>query len=170
MRRVKDELEPITDDEFVLRRVHAMYFKTATAFEISPSAFEPRVKGKQPDANGISLFRLDCLENVQQVLCLMDPNKASQNGVVGLSVLSVKSLKAMQLSICPDRMEIPGHVVIPEMNSLDYANSLKATIRAAISSLSSSWSTRRVYDRCQMGTRGLGSSSTGHFSSQLLRS
>jgi hypothetical protein len=58
---MKHEFDPVTDDEWLLRRVHRQYFRNDPNLLISPSAFEPRVKGREPDVDGISLFRLACL-------------------------------------------------------------------------------------------------------------
>ena len=54
---LKDENDPITPDEWFLRRVHCDKFRTDKTPLISPNAFEPRIKGRDPDKDGISLFR-----------------------------------------------------------------------------------------------------------------
>jgi hypothetical protein len=53
----KHESEPIGDDEWLLRRVRRERFRPLQIPLIAPAAFEPRIKGRDPDVDGISLFR-----------------------------------------------------------------------------------------------------------------
>jgi hypothetical protein len=64
----KRESDPISDDELLVRRVRVERFKSDRIPIVSPSAFEPRTKGDSQDVDGISLYRLDCLESVLDAL------------------------------------------------------------------------------------------------------
>lgn len=54
---MKSEDDPITDDEWLLRRVRVEKFRTNKLPVVSPNAFEPRIRGRDPDGDGISLHR-----------------------------------------------------------------------------------------------------------------
>ena len=99
---MKDESESISDDEFVYRLVHEMRFRDNKNPMISPSAFEPRVKGNAPDYDGISLFRASCLESVDQVLEVIPQEKRSSIGVVKIPIVE---LKRMGLSVVSNPMK-----------------------------------------------------------------
>lgn len=60
---MKSEDAPITDDEFLLRRVRCEKFRSNEVPRISPNAFEPRISGRDPDIDGISLYREACLDD-----------------------------------------------------------------------------------------------------------
>ena len=124
----KRESEPISEDELLVRRVWHERFRSEKVPFVSPSAFEPRTTGDSPDVDGISLYRLDCLEDVLDALrTIPDEMKKKQTGVVSIQVLEVRSIRSMQLTVAesyedefkPDR--IAGHVVIPELNALAYS-------------------------------------------------
>ena len=113
---LKEETEPITDDEWLYRRVHTMRFRTARTPFVSPSAFEPNVKGKYPDTDGISLFRADCLRSAEDILAnISDPEKRKANGVVKLQVSELKSL-GLSVKSTPDD-NLRGHVSVPELSA-----------------------------------------------------
>lgn len=116
---MKTEADPITDDEWLLRRVHKTRFRTTKAPIISPSAFEPRVKGNDPDWDGISLYRAACLDVPNEILATVAPEKLLEVGIVRLRV---KELHDMGLTV-ESRQDprIKGHVVIPELNATEYA-------------------------------------------------
>lgn len=122
----KSEDDPITDDEYVLRRVFWDKFKTEKNPCISPSAFEPRTEGRDPDTEGISLYRESCQNDPSDILAAMVPEKRLLNGVVRISV---KRLKALGFSVLPNKdhtFGIAGHVVIPELKSKDYPSKKKS--------------------------------------------
>lgn len=119
---MKKETDPVTDDEWLLRRVFVDKFNTSRVPLISPKAFEPRVNGRDPDITGISLYRLSCLSTPHQVLQGIPSEKRHNSGVVKLQVIAVSSLDTLRLTIRNDsRPPIPGHVVIPELNSSSYS-------------------------------------------------
>jgi hypothetical protein len=118
---MKSEGDPITDDEWLIRRVPRNYYDESLDQKISPNAFEPRVKGRDPDTDGISLYRADCLSDPSDVLATV---KEERRGDIALVRVSVSLLKKMGYSIRakPDE-RVKGHVVIPELNSIDYGAS-----------------------------------------------
>jgi len=118
---MKSEADPITDDEWLLRRVHKDRFRSEKVPIISPSAFEPRIKGRDPDDDGISLYREACLSSPEEILATVAEDKRHNFGIVRVPV---KLLRELDLSIesRPDD-RIPGHVVIPALNAGDYAAS-----------------------------------------------
>jgi hypothetical protein len=115
---MKPETDPIDDDEWLLRRVRVERFRTDDVPMISPNAFEPRVRGRDRDDDGISLFREACLSEPVQVLSTIEVGKRSQYGIVKVQV---RNLREMSLSVQskPD-LGIPGHVVIRELNADEY--------------------------------------------------
>lgn len=121
---MKAEDEPITDDEWLLRRVHRERFRTDSLPLISPGAFEPRCKGRDIDTDGISLFRSACLNDPSDILAEIAEEKRPSIGIVRISkaFLSMLGLNVVGRPV----PAITGHVVIPELNADDYkANKAK---------------------------------------------
>lgn len=117
---MKDESEDIADDEWLLRRVRIERFRLDNVPIISPNAFEPRVKGKDPDTEGISFYRAACLADPIHILATV---AAERQGEYGIVRLQVSSLKSLGLTVKRDPADgIKGHVVIPELNAVDYAS------------------------------------------------
>src|SRR5438128_9334519 len=115
---MKCEDEAVTDDEWLLRRVWRERFRTDSIPIISPGAFEPRCKGRDIDADGISLYRNACLSDPAEILAEVAEEKRPSTAIVRVSVAFLKSVG---LSVhCRPRPAIPGHVVIPELNADDY--------------------------------------------------
>jgi len=122
---MKLETEPISDDEWLLRRVHIQMFRTDVT-PLSPNAFRPVTKGTHVDNAGISLFREACQQNSEDILRLMSPERQADNGIVRLRVSDLKKIK---LSVVADPIsDIPGHVVIPELNAQVYENDKKSLL------------------------------------------
>ena len=116
---LKKESEPVTSDEWLYRRVHADRFRTDRTPFVSPGAFEPRVKGKYADIDGISLFRAACLGDVEEMMSLVvDPEKRKRIGVVRISVAEVESLGLTVVSSPTEG--VAGHVSIPELSADAY--------------------------------------------------
>jgi hypothetical protein len=115
---MKAETDPITDDEWLLRRIRVERFRTDEVPIISPNAFEPRIKGRDPDTDGISFYRAACLADPSEVLATIAPERWHEYGIVRISVSSLKSLQ-LSVKSKPDQ-RIRGHVVVPELNSVDY--------------------------------------------------
>jgi hypothetical protein len=117
---MKDESEPITDDEWLLRRVRVEAFTQKRPDQpLSPNAFEPRVKGRDIDTTGISLYRLSCLREPTDVLVTVPLEKRDQVGIVRVSVQTLKRL-GLTVRSEPDA-RVAGHVCITELNATDYA-------------------------------------------------
>jgi hypothetical protein len=112
---MKDEAEPITPDEFILRLIWADFLKPRQV-PISRRAFEP----KPTETDGISFYRLACLNNPLDALAaIKDPAKRPKYGI---ALLAVKDILALSLTIIPKRdpnSPVPGHVVIPELNTIN---------------------------------------------------
>jgi hypothetical protein len=115
---MKHEFDPVTDDEWLLRRVHRQYFRNDPNLLISPSAFEPRVKGREPDVDGISLFRLACVPSHEAILAHIAEDKRKDYGVVRVSVRLVVDLGLTV--VAKPIPQLPGHIVIAELNANAY--------------------------------------------------
>lgn len=115
---MKAETDPISEDEWLLRRVRVEKFRTDKLPIISPNAFEPRIKGRDPDTDGISLYRAACLADPSEVLATIVPERRHEYGIVRIPVSLLRSLHLSVQSRPDDR--IRGHVVVPELNSVDY--------------------------------------------------
>jgi len=115
---MKAETDPITPDEWLLRIVWEDRF-TSRVPMISPRTFEPRA-GRHPDTDGLSLFREACVASPTDVLAVIAEDKRSRNGIVRVPVAALASLG---LSVITRQIpEVPGHVVIPELNITAYQN------------------------------------------------
>jgi hypothetical protein len=114
---MKEESDPITDNEWLLRRVHRNIMPGGIVTE---AAFTPRIKGKarDPDTNGISLYRESCLVDPTDILAEVPADKRNAVGIVRVSVALLKSLGLTVRTDHDDRVN--GHVVIPELNASDY--------------------------------------------------
>ncbi|MEO2088251.1 MAG: hypothetical protein ABGY75_01975 [Gemmataceae bacterium] len=115
---MKAETDPITADEHLLRLVWEDRF-TAKVPVISPRAFEPRI-GKHPDTDGLSLFRESCLADPTDALEVIAEDKRLRYGIVRIPVSALAEL--VLTVIQKPRSDVPGHVVIPEMNSVALLN------------------------------------------------
>ncbi len=120
---LKKESEPITSDEWLYRRVHADRFRTDKTPFVSPGAFEPRVKGRNADTDGISLFRAACLESAHEITALVaDLEKRRKIGVVKVLVAEVETLG---ITVLPTKFEgISGHVSLPELSADAYKDKM----------------------------------------------
>lgn len=111
---MKSEDEPITDEEWLFRRV--WYDRLSPA--LSPNAFEPRLKGRDRDSDGISLYRQAWLSEPSDVLVTIVPEKRHLYAIVRIPVSLLRSLNLSVVSKLDERVK--GHVVIPELNADDY--------------------------------------------------
>jgi hypothetical protein len=119
---MKPETDPIADDEWLLRRVRVERFRTDKTPIISPNAFEPRLPGpkvRDPDTEGISLYRQACLASPEDVLGTVAEDKRHGYGIVRIPVSLLRTLN-LTIVIRQDS-RILGHVVIPELNATAYA-------------------------------------------------
>lgn len=118
---MKAETDPITDDEWLLRRVRVEKFRTDTTPIISPNAFEPRLPGpkvRDPDIDGISLYREACLMAAEDILATVVEDRRNEYGIVRIPVTLLSHLN-LSVQSRPDS-RILGHVVIPELNAAAY--------------------------------------------------
>ena len=107
---MKDEGEPVTHDEAVLRLIWGQFFRDGATPKVSPRAFLP----KQGEADGISVYREACLADPLDVLGAIAEEKRERYGVARLAV---SELVAMGLAVLPAPVDsISGHAVVPELN------------------------------------------------------
>lgn len=109
---MKAETDPITDDEWLVRLVWGDRLTNRVPV-ISPNAFEPRAT----ETEGISLYRLDCLNDPTDALMPIQESKQPRYAIVKIPVSLLISLG---LSTQPQPGQVPGHVVVPELNITDY--------------------------------------------------
>lgn len=108
---MKDENEPVSPGEYVIRMIWMDHYKQELALPIQPGAFTP----KKNESDGISVFRSDCLKSPEDVLAVIAEEKREKYAI---SMLKVLDLIALGLSISPAKVDaIPGHGVIPELNA-----------------------------------------------------
>jgi hypothetical protein len=116
----KSESEPVSEDEWLLRRVRKERVKRNRVPMIGPAAFEPRINGRDPDVDGISLFRLACLNDVMELIENIAPEKRTLQGIVRVPVALIRSL-GLTIDVKPVSF-VPGHVVLREINASAFAN------------------------------------------------
>lgn len=114
-----NEDSPILDEEWLYRRVHASMVDPDGS-PLSPKSFEPRTKGRDIDTDGISLYRECCLVSSDQLIASIPPDKRHLHGIVKIRVIEVKSAG---MTVVPNKAQIPGHVLIPEINARKYSKS-----------------------------------------------
>ena len=125
---MKAESEPITDDEWLLRRVHRLRFTPGKPIPIGRSAFEPRTTGRDVDVDGISLFRAACHADPVDILASLEPVRRKDQGVVRLLASEVRSIG---LDVEPLPTTIPGHVVLPQLSAAEaHADPLRVAMLA----------------------------------------
>jgi hypothetical protein len=114
---MKAETDSITPDEWLLRLVYQDRFTNRVPV-ISPNAFEPRVKSRYPDTDGISLYRKDCLNDPADALLAVAEEKRPLTGIVQIPV---SLLTDLSLTVRPAPDVVPGHVVVPELSAEAYS-------------------------------------------------
>lgn len=112
---MKAEADPITEDEWLIRLVWEDRFTNRVPV-ISPNSFEPR-EGRNPDTDGLSFYRKDCLNDPTDALLAVPEEKRPRYGMV---ILPVRLLTSLGLSVRPAPAVVPGHVVVSELNITDY--------------------------------------------------
>ena len=118
---MKLESDPITDDEWLLRRIPAVRVRLNKTPIISPNAFEPLMPGpkvRHPDIDGINLYRMACLSDPNEVLATVDPSRHSEFAIARIPISLIKMLQLTVVPIFDSR--VPGHVVIPELSTNFY--------------------------------------------------
>ena len=106
---MKDEASPITPDEWMLRLIWIDFYKPELAISIRDRAFTPRTN----ESDGISMFRLACVNNPEDILAVIAPEKREKYVLASLSVAEILELG---LTVQPSKITgVAGHVVIPEL-------------------------------------------------------
>ncbi len=114
---MKAETEPISDDEWLLRRVRIEEFREGSIPLISANAFKPRVEGREPDTTGISLYREACLADPSDISATVPVEKRHESGIVRTPMTEFQS---GGLTVVASLAPIPGHVVVSELNADAY--------------------------------------------------
>ena len=104
------EHSPVTDSEFVYRRIHRSYYQAGLPIALHPAAFRPN----QNDTSGISVFRAAFLQ-AADTLTSIEASKRDQYYVARLAVTELRRV-GLTVAPDPDPNGPPGHAVIPELN------------------------------------------------------
>lgn len=128
---MKAETDPISPDEFLLRRVHMSKFKSANPPVVIPNAFEPMMppKARKPDTTGISLHRESCLNAPEHSLSEIPLEKRGANGLVRLRVSVLVELGVTLIPEKDPESTVPGHVVLHDLRCDEYTRDLKSCKR-----------------------------------------
>ncbi len=111
-----DELGPVEEHEFVLRRVAVSVCRLDLAIPFSPAAFRPH---ETNDTDGLSVYREKAVTQAADVLFAVAEEKRGKFFVVRWVV---RELVALGLTVVPspEPDDIPGHCVIPELSWSNY--------------------------------------------------
>lgn len=110
---MKDENEPVADDELVIRAIWTGFFDAKVNMPVLPIAFLPR----SDETDGISVFRAACVSNPEDVLVVFAEEKRDRYAI---ALLPVSELKKLELTVKPSKIDkVAGHAVIPELNIVD---------------------------------------------------
>jgi hypothetical protein len=105
-----EEKESIQPHESVVRLIWQDYFQPELAMPVQPGAFEPR----KNETDGISVFRLACLNDVRDVLAVITEEKREKYAIAALPVAEIT---ALGLTVKPAPIaKVPGHAVLLELN------------------------------------------------------
>ena len=104
-----DELEPVNDSEFVYRRIHPNFYRSAMPIAVMLEAFRPN----RNDSTGLSVFRA---RFAQPEDCL--PLDRAKRAGYFVARLAVADLRNFGLTVQPDPLPggPRGHAVIPELS------------------------------------------------------
>ena len=107
---MKTESEPVTGDEILLRLIWETYVRPEDELSIRPNGFGP----KPNERDGISVFRMACLNSADEVMAVIAPVKRARYAIVAIPASAVF---ALGMTVVPDPIpDVPGHAVIPELN------------------------------------------------------
>ena len=112
-------MNPIDDDEFLLRRipVKQKWFDPAVSLQPAAEAFGPH---REHDANGLSLSRLQSHAHPEFLTIEQVAQRGPSKDGYYVAVLRVRDLRAHGIQISPDPIDgDPGHVLLPDLNSID---------------------------------------------------
>lgn len=110
MRSVENERDPVSLNEYVLRRIHKNQFDRAQDNPVLRLAFKPA----PPDTDGISVFRERFVSPTELANA---GRKPGEYYVARLSVRELKDTLALSVIADPDENQQPGHALIPELNT-----------------------------------------------------
>lgn len=112
----QDRLQTISDDAFVLRRVHHCHVDSTKPIPVLPVAFRPSAS----DTDGLSVY-LDDRHGGPTPADLAASGRGGSDSYVVVA-FRVGELRAVGLTVVakdiPDGL--PGHAIIPELNWTDY--------------------------------------------------
>ena len=107
---MKSENDPVSKDEFVLRRIHKNHFNPALRLPVIRFAFRPTPK----DKTGLSVFRQ----------LFVAPSELAATGrkpgeyyIARLSVRDVIDQLGLSVAPDPDEKQPRGHALIPELHA-----------------------------------------------------
>ncbi len=103
------EETPIDPEEYVLRRIHKSNYKRLLPIPVATAAFRPN----DNDDDGISLYR-ECMTS-PATLASSARKPASEYVIARIKVADVLGL-GLSLKLSESIGDLPGHVVIPEVN------------------------------------------------------
>jgi hypothetical protein len=109
-----DERQPVTEEEFVYRRIHRNFYQAGLLVPVQPEAFRPT----RSDTSGISVFRTSFVQP-EEILADIDSSKRLDYHVARLAV---RDLLRLVLTVVPDPVLTgpAGHAIIPELSKLAY--------------------------------------------------
>jgi hypothetical protein len=116
---VKDQREPVSPDEFVLRAIpnNKECYRADLPVRILRSAFQ----AYRQDTTGLSVFRESCFPNPAAAPLIL-ANVLPGHGNYHIVRLSVAALQQLGLTVMPDPQQDPppGHALIPELGYIQY--------------------------------------------------
>jgi len=98
--------DSIAEDEYVLRRIHKQDYDSNLPIPVQRAAFIPT----KADSEGISVYREKYVTAAQVAAAGRAP------GSYYVARLSVRSLRALNLTVVPTEGALAGHAVIPELS------------------------------------------------------
>lgn len=124
---MKHEDAEVTDDEYLVRLVVEHKFRPHGAgLRLKEGVFNPA----SSDSDGLSFYRLSCLSSPFQSLDSKKPENHNLFGLVQVAVATIRSLGWDVIKSKEDRC--PGHVVVPQINPVDYGREDNNDFRAKL--------------------------------------
>jgi len=104
------DTDPVSPDEFVLRRVLRRWYDPSKDPHVDPQAFRPTLI----DKDGLSVFRANFAKPEK-----LDRDRETGNpGTYYVAQLRASAIMELDLTIIPDpKGELPGHALIPELKT-----------------------------------------------------
>jgi hypothetical protein len=126
-----DDAVSVADDQWVLRKIvkGPGYYSAEKCPPIELGAFRPNKR----DLDGLS-FYLESEMAIEALIKTAAPRPASELVVIRLLAKDIYDL-GLTLKKTVDSNDLPGHLVIPEINIIDYEGSRKRIIKSLIERL-----------------------------------